>query len=54
MRLFKNENFTDFYTDPPILSLEEVLYVEVNLERPLISDLSLMNVSIRIMWFLEE
>lgn len=43
MRLFKNENFTDFYTDPPILSLEEVLYVEVNLERPLISDLSLMN-----------
>lgn len=43
MRLFKNENYTDFYTEPPILSLEEVLYVEVNLERPLISDLSLQN-----------
>lgn len=46
MRLFKNENFTDFYTDPPILSLEEVLYVEVNLERPLISDVSMQNADI--------
>ena len=45
MRLFKNENFTDFYTEPPTLSLEEVLYVEINLEKPLISDLSTVNVS---------
>ena len=45
MRLFKNANFTDFYTEPPTLSLEEILYVEINLERPLISDLSVVNVS---------
>jgi len=43
MRLFKNANFTDFYTEPPTLSLEEILYVEINLERPLISDLSVVN-----------
>ena len=46
MRLFKNANFTDFYTEPPTLSLEEILYVEINLERPLISDLSVVNVSL--------
>jgi len=46
MRLFKNENFTDFYTEPPTLSLEEVLYVEINLEKPLISDLSTVNTEI--------
>ena len=45
MRLFKNANFTDFYTEPPILSLDDILYVEVNLERPLISDISIQNVS---------
>jgi len=39
MRLFKNENYTDFYTEPPILSLDEILYVEVNMERPLLSDI---------------
>jgi len=39
MRLFKNENYTDFYTEPPVLSLEDVLYVEVNMERPLVSDI---------------
>jgi len=38
MRLYKTANYTSFYTSPPVLSLEEVLYVEVNLERPLISD----------------
>jgi len=27
-----------YFLAPPVLSLEEVLYVEVNLERPLISD----------------
>ena len=47
MRLFKNENYTDFYTEPPILSLDEILYVEVNMERPLLSDIdSSSNVSI--------
>ena len=46
MRLFKNENYTDFYTEPPVLSLEDVLYVEVNMERPLVSDIdSSSNVS---------
>merc|ERR1712113_552884 len=38
MRLYKSNNYTDFYTEPPVLGLEEVLYVEVNLERPLVSD----------------
>lgn len=38
MRLYMTSNYTSFYTSPPVLSLEEVLYVEVNLERPLISD----------------
>lgn len=38
MRLYKSENYTDFYTEPPVLGLEEVLYVEVNLERPLVSE----------------
>lgn len=38
MRLYMTSNYTSFYTAPPVLSLEEVLYVEVNLERPLISD----------------
>jgi hypothetical protein len=46
MRLFKNENFTDFYTEPPTLSLEEILYVEINLEKPLISDLTTVNTEI--------
>ena len=40
MRLFKNENYTDFYTAPPVLALDDVLYVEVNLERPLITDIA--------------
>merc|ERR1711990_1085862 len=38
MRLYKSNNYTDFYTEPPVLGLEEVLYVEVNLERPLVSE----------------
>lgn len=38
MRLYKSSNYTDFYTEPPILGLEDVLYVEVNLERPLVSE----------------
>lgn len=38
MRLYKTANYTSFYTSPPVLSLEEVLYVEINLERPLISE----------------
>jgi len=38
MRLYMTSNYTSYYTSPPVLSLEEVLYVEVNLERPLISD----------------
>ena len=54
MRLYMTSNYTSYYTckrcvksemiliicssAPPVLSLEEVLYVEVNLERPLISD----------------
>lgn len=39
MRLFKNENYTDFYTEPPTLGLDDVLYVEVNMERPLLTDI---------------
>lgn len=38
MRLYKSVNYTDFYTEPPVLALEEILYVEVNLERPLVSE----------------
>ena len=38
MRLYKSANYTDFYTDPPVLGLDEILYVEVNLERPLVSE----------------
>ena len=46
MRLFKNENYTDFYTEPPTLGLDDVLYVEVNMERPLLTDIdSSSNVS---------
>ena len=47
MRLFKNENYTDFYTEPPTLGLDDVLYVEVNMERPLLTDIdSSSNVSV--------
>jgi len=38
MRLYQSANYTNFYTTPPVLALDEILYVEVNLERPLISD----------------
>jgi len=38
MRLYKSENYTDFYTEPPVMNLDDILYVEVNLERPLVSD----------------
>lgn len=38
MRLYMSSNFTDFYTSPPVLSLNDDLFVEVNLERPLISE----------------
>lgn len=38
MRLYKSANYTDFYTEPPVMNLEDVLYVEVNLDRPLVSD----------------
>lgn len=39
MRLFKNENYTDFYTEPPTLALDDILYIEVNMERPLLSEI---------------
>ena len=60
MRLFKNENYTDFYTEPPVLSLEDVLYVEVNMERPLVSDIdsssnvSPTNISLLYVYFVEH
>lgn len=38
MRLYKSENYTDFYLEPPVLALDDILYVEVNLERPLVSE----------------
>jgi len=38
MRLYKSENYTDFYTEPPVMNLDDILYVEVNLDRPLVSD----------------
>ena len=52
MRLYLSSNYTDFYTSklfsleskdipssgPPVLSLNDDLFIEVNLERPLISE----------------
>lgn len=37
MRLYKDENFTSAYMKPPILGLDEDLFIQVDLEKPLIS-----------------
>ena len=33
-----SRDLENFFLEPPVLALEEILYVEVNLERPLVSE----------------
>ena len=39
LKLKSNINFADqLILEPPLMNLDDILYVEVNLERPLVSD----------------
>lgn len=48
MRLYKDQNYTDSYMTPPKLSLDDVLYIKVELEKPLITGIDAAQTNIAV------
>jgi len=48
MRLYKDENFTDSYMHPPELSLDDDLFIQVELQKPLITGIDAAQTNIAV------
>lgn len=48
MQLYKDENYTDPYMEPPTLSLNDDLYIQVELEKPILTNIDQERTSIAV------